>query len=216
MAVWLGLCIASAASTAIAETDPVPEPLNKPGNTLLIVGDSISAGYGIPVDYGWVELLEQRLVQQKIPWKVVNASISGETTKGALDRLPALLKRHHPKIVVIELGGNDGLRGYPVQQMTANFEAMIEMNQKIGAQTILAAMRLPPNYGGRYAEPFFQQYADIAEKYQTGLVPFFLDGVAGHPDLMQGDGIHPNIPAQPKLLEQVWKPMEPMLERLAR
>ncbi|MBV1915458.1 MAG: arylesterase, partial [Pseudomonadales bacterium] len=209
--IWMGLYIGAVTTAAIAEAEPGSAQVNKPENTLLIVGDSISAGYGIPVDYGWVELLEQRLVQQGIPWKVVNASISGETTKGALDRFPALVKRHSPKVVVIELGGNDGLRGYPVKEMTANFEAMIQMSQEIGAKTILAGMRLPPNYGGRYAEPFFQQYASIAEKYQTGLVPFFLDGVAGHPDMMQGDGIHPNEPAQSILLEHVWKPLKPML-----
>ena len=185
-------------------------------NTLIVLGDSISAGYGIPVGSGWVDLLKQRLEKTGIEWKVVNASIAGETTKGALARLPVLLERHQPKILIIELGGNDGLRGYPLKRIRANLEKMAQLNQQTGAKTIFLGMRLPPNYGGRYANPFFAQYGELAEQYNAGLVPFFLDGIATREGLMQEDGIHPTAIAQMLLLEHVWKPLEPMLKRLTQ
>ena len=146
----------------------------------------------------------------------MNASISGETTKGGLARLPALLKRHRPKLVVVELGGNDGLRGYPLKRIRANLEKMAQLNEQIGAETIFLGMRLPPNYGGRYAKPFFDQYGELAEQYNAGLVPFILEGVATKNGLMQEDGIHPTQIAQLLLLEHVWKPLEPALQRLAQ
>lgn len=213
--VWISLCIGGIsnvlAADAVSTVSPTSEVVG-PANTLIVLGDSISAGYGIPAGSGWVDLLQQRLNTRGIEWKVVNASIAGETTKGALARLPALLERHQPKIVLIELGGNDGLRGYPLVRIRTNLETMVQLNQKIGAQTILAGMRLPPNYGGRYANPFFEQYAELARQYKTGLVPFFLDGIATQQGLMQEDGIHPTEIAQMLLLDHVWKPLEPMLE----
>ncbi|MBL4583352.1 MAG: arylesterase [Pseudomonadales bacterium] len=183
-------------------------------NSLIVLGDSISAGYGLPAGRGWVELLKQRLLKRNINWKVANGSIAGETTKGGLVRLPALLKRHQPKIVVIELGGNDGLCGYPLKRIRANLETMIQLASKAGAEVILVGMRLPPNYGGRYANPFFAQYGELATQYKTGLVPFFLDGIVTKEGLMQEDGIHPTQIAQLQLLEHVWKPLEQMLSRL--
>ncbi|MDF1644413.1 MAG: arylesterase [Pseudomonadales bacterium] len=211
--VWISLCIGGISNVLAADAVSPTSGTVGPANTLIVLGDSISAGYGIPAGSGWVDLLQQRLDTQGIEWKVVNASISGETTKGGLARLPALLERHQPSIVVIELGGNDGLRGYPLARIRANLETMLQLNQKAGAQTILAGMRLPPNYGDRYAKPFFEQYAKLARQYKTGLVPFFLDGVATQQGLMQEDGIHPTEIAQERLLDQVWKSLEPMLKR---
>ena len=179
--------------------------------TLLVVGDSISAGYGIQREEGWVSLLSQALLEREEPWRVINASISGETTGGGLARLPALLREHTPALVIIELGGNDGLRGYPIGKMRENLSAMVQQVQQQQAVALLVAMRIPPNYGPRYTDAFERVYADVAAQLDAALVPFLLDRVALEDGLMQDDGIHPTAAAQPLLLEAVWTYLEPLL-----
>lgn len=179
--------------------------------TLLVVGDSISAGFGLNTDQGWVTLLQQRLRKEGYAYKVVNASISGDTSAGGLARLPALLSGEKPELVVIELGGNDGLRGQPPQQLQQNLASMVAASQQAGAKVLLLGMRLPPNYGERYTQAFVRAYEQVAQASQVPLVPFFLEGVAGMPQLMQADGIHPTAAAQPRLLENVWPQLKPML-----
>ncbi|MFG1496808.1 arylesterase [Saccharospirillum sp. HFRX-1] len=172
--------------------------------TLLVMGDSLSAGYGIDPEDGWVSLLAQRLDQQDASHQVINASISGETSRGGLDRLPALLEQHQPDLVLLELGANDGLRGYPVPRITTNLSRMIELSERAGAEVILLGIQLPPNFGNRYTEPFFQQYADLAEQFDLRYLPFLLEGVALTDALMQDDGLHPTAAAQPQVLDNVW------------
>ncbi len=164
--------------------------------TLLIVGDSLSAGYGLPQQQSWPVLLQQRLNEKKSPWRIQNASISGETSGGALARLPALLQQHQPTVVLIEIGGNDGLRGFPVPRLRQNLEQLIKLSQEAGATPVLMQIRIPPNYGPRYTEQFVGVYAEIAQKHQLKLWPFFMDKIAVQPELMQADGIHPNAKAQ--------------------
>jgi acyl-CoA thioesterase-1 len=164
--------------------------------TLLIVGDSLSAGYGLPQQQSWPVLLQQRLIDQKSPWRIQNASISGETSGGALARLPALLQQHKPAVVLIEIGGNDGLRGFPVSRLRQNLEQLIRLSQAAGATPVLMQIRIPPNYGPRYTEQFVAVYAEVAQNHQIKLWPFFMDKIAVQPELMQADGIHPNAKAQ--------------------
>ena len=169
--------------------------------TILIVGDSLSAAYGISPKQGWVQLLQQRLDQQyPKQHKVVNASVSGETTSGALARLPKLLQTYQPQVVVIELGGNDGLRGQPPQMIQNNLAQLIQLSQKNKATVLLFGMKIPPNYGTAYSAAFEKNYQVISQQYKIKLLPFFLDGVAGHKNLIQNDQIHPNAKAQPMLL----------------
>jgi acyl-CoA thioesterase-1 len=179
--------------------------------TLRVVGDSISAGLGLDTSQGWVSLLEQRLKAQGTSYKVVNASISGDTSAGGLARLPALLSGEKPQVVVIELGGNDGLRGLPLLQMQQNLTAMVSASQQAGAKVLLLGMRLPPNYGERYNQAFSHVFQHVAEVNKVALVPFFLDGVGGVANMMQPDGIHPAAVAQPRLLDNMWPQLEPML-----
>jgi acyl-CoA thioesterase-1 len=181
---------------------------------LLILGDSLSASYNIPLESGWVALLKQRLQEQFPGLEVVNASISGETTGNALKRLPDLLSRHQPAIVVIELGGNDGLRGFQLKQIKANLERMIQLSQQQGAIVVLTGIYIPPNYGPGYAQVFNRTYQQLASKYQTEFVPFILEGVATNPDLMQADGIHPTAEAQPILLDNMWPSIKNAIEQL--
>jgi acyl-CoA thioesterase-1 len=181
------------------------------GGTLLVVGDSISAGFGLDTGQGWVDLLDERLQQQGFAYQTVNASISGDTTSGGLARLPALLAAHRPSLVIIELGGNDGLRGQPPQQLQQNLAAMISASREQGAKVLLLGMLLPPNYGARYTEAFARVYQDLSSSEQVPLVTFFLEGVGGQPQMMQADGIHPNAAAQPLLLENVWPALKPLL-----
>jgi acyl-CoA thioesterase-1 len=150
---------------------------------ILVLGDSLSAGYGIPVEKGWVSLLQRRLVERGFPYRVVNASISGDTTSGGLSRLPAALELHRPAIVVLELGANDGLRGQPPMAMSRNLSQMIERSQQAGARVLLAEMRIPPNYGPLYAQKFQATFEELAQHYAIPLIPFLLDGVAGNPAL---------------------------------
>ncbi len=180
--------------------------------TLLVVGDSISAGYGLAEGQGWVRLLEQRLQAQKSDYQVVNASISGDTTAGGLARLPPLLAEHRPDVVAIELGGNDGLRGQPLAQFQRNLTALVQQAKQSGARVLLLGMRLPPNYGPRYTDGFAQVYVDVAKAEGVALVPFLLDGVGGDPAFMQPDGIHPRANAQQRLLDNAW----PQLQRVLR
>ena len=169
--------------------------------TMLIVGDSLSAAYGIAPKQGWVQLLQQRLDQQyPKQHKVVNASVSGETTSGALARLPNLLQTYQPQVVVIELGGNDGLRGQPPQMIQNNLAQLIQLSQKNKATVLLFGMKIPPNYGTAYSAAFEKNYQVVSQQYKIKLLPFFLDGVAGHKNLIQNDQIHPNAKAQPMLL----------------
>lgn len=179
--------------------------------TLLVVGDSISAGYGLAEGQGWVRLLERRLQEQQLDYQVVNASISGDTTAGGLARLPRLLAEHRPDVVAIELGGNDGLRGQPLAQFERNLTALVEQAKARGARVLLLGMRLPPNYGPRYTDGFAQVYTDVAKAQQVALVPFLLEGVGGDPAYMQPDSIHPQANAQQRLLDNAWPQLQPLL-----
>ena len=170
-------------------------------SSILVLGDSISAGYGMNVDDGWVNLMNQTLRQRELAYRMVNASISGETTVGGLKRLPDLLSEHAPSIVVIELGGNDGLRGYPTTKIMDNLLTMTDLVKAAGAQPVIITMRIPPNYGPRYTRAFEQVFADAAEQSKATLVPFLFEELAVDAQMMQDDGIHPTAKAQPLLVE---------------
>lgn len=186
-----------------------------PAPVILVVGDSLSAEYGLKRGTGWVALLEQRLQREKIPAKVVNASISGDTTSGGRSRLPALLRQHQPTHVVIELGGNDALRGLPLQGTEDNLAQMTQAAQKAGAKVLLVGMQVPPNYGGEYARRFAGLFDKVAEQRKAAVVPFFLRGVADGPEptaLFQADRIHPKEEAQPRMLDNVWPELRKLLK----
>ena len=178
---------------------------------IIILGDSISAAYNMETSQSWPSLLQERLDKNGYSHRVFNSSISGDTTQGGLSRLPRLLDKHHPALVIIELGGNDGLRGIPIEVTRANLSAMIESSQVAGATVLLAEMRIPPNYGKTYTEQFNGNYGLLKEKYGVLLIPFLMENVALEPGLMQADGIHPNADAQPILLDTVWTVLEPQL-----
>ncbi|QJD58583.1 arylesterase [Pseudomonas sp. gcc21] len=180
---------------------------------ILIVGDSISAAFGLEIEQGWVALLQERLREQGYPHEVVNASVSGDTTAGGHARLPALLDKHEPELVVIELGGNDGLRGLPPTEMKQNLSAMVRKARDAGADVVLLGMRIPPNYGIRYTRAFEQVFADIQDEQDVPLMPFFLADVAEVADLMQSDRIHPTARAQPILLENAWPLIKDWLDQ---
>jgi acyl-CoA thioesterase-1 len=180
---------------------------------VLVVGDSLSAEYGLARGSGWVALLQQRLAQRKI--EVVNASVSGDTTAGGRTRLPALLAEHQPGVVIIELGGNDALRGLPLDMTRANLAAMVRAARASGAKVLLVGMQVPPNYGQKYTQDFAASFAAVAQAEGAALVPFFLKGVADNPDparYFQADRIHPNAAAQPKMLDNVWPLLQPLLK----
>jgi len=179
---------------------------------ILVFGDSVSAGYGLTrVERGWVALLQTRLKQQEYVYQVVNASVSGETTAGGLARLPRALTLHQPRIVILELGGNDGLRALPIAQMRTNLARMVDLASAAGAKVLLLGMRIPPNYGPDYTEQFRSSYSDLARDKKLPLVPFMLNDIALVPDLMQADGIHPHELGQPRLLDNVWPALKPLL-----
>jgi acyl-CoA thioesterase-1 len=181
---------------------------------ILVFGDSISAGYGLArVEQGWVALLQTRLKEQEYGYQVVNASVSGETTAGGLARLPRALTLHQPKIVILELGGNDGLRALPIEQMRANLVRMVDLSTAAGAKVLLLGMRMPPNYGPDFTEQFRLCYSEVARDKKLPLVPFLLNNIALSPNLMQADGIHPNDLGQPQLLANVWPSLTPLLHR---
>jgi len=180
--------------------------------SILVLGDSVSAAYGLAQARGWVALLGERLKRERPDYSVVNASISGETTGGGAARLRAALDRHRPAVVIIELGGNDGLRGLPVAQMKKNLAAMIEQSQKAGARVLLVGMRVPPNYGPEYGGEFAAAFGELAKRYRVALVPFPFEGFDEKPGLFQPDRIHPTEAAQPLMLEQIWKKLRPLLK----
>jgi len=189
-------------------------PLSAAANTILIVGDSLSAAYGMPVEQGWVRLLQQRLVSDHYPYTIVNASISGDTTANALNRLPQALARHQPAIVVLELGGNDGLRGLSTAEMKRNLAAMIQTARQHQAEVLLIGVRLPPNYGPRFTQQFHAVYHELAQEYALPLLPSLVDGIGTQTDLMQADGIHPNSKAQPLIVAQVWRQLRPLIDAM--
>lgn len=181
--------------------------------TILVFGDSLSAGYGLAPEQGWVALLEKRLRAQGYGYAVVNASISGETTSGGLARLPRALRLHRPALVVLELGANDGLRGLPLADARDNLAQMIELCERAHARVLLLGIRLPPNYGPRYADEFAALYPELAHRFRIPLVPFLLEGVALNPALMQADGLHPDAAGEPRVLDVLWPRLSPMLQR---
>ena len=181
--------------------------------TVLVVGDSLSAEYGIARGAGWVALLERKLKAEKFPATIVNASISGETTIGGRTRMPALLDRHKPDIVVIELGANDGLRGLPVASAESNLRAMVDMAQNKKAKVMLIGMRMPPNYGRAYTESFFNMFKKISTETRSPLVPFMLEGVADKPALFQQDRLHPTAAAHPIILNNIWSTFSSLIKK---
>lgn len=194
--VWLWLCLCSSVLQAA---------------NLLVLGDSLSSGYGIKADSGWVNLLDQRLKAEGYGYRIINASVSGETTAGGRVRLPALLKTHQPAIVILELGANDGLRGLPILALHSNLNAMIVTAQAANAKVLLVGMQIPPNYGEQYTQQFSDSFNDLAKAHQIKLVPFFLAKVALDAGLLQADNLHPNERAQPLLLSTIWSQLKPLL-----
>jgi len=208
---WLAHCtaLAVAASTSIATAAQGARPAR-----ILVVGDSLSAEYGLERGSGWVALLEKRLADEKIAATVVNASISGDTTSGGRSRLAALLKQHQPTHVILELGGNDALRGLPLPMTQANLTQMAQMAKSAGAQVVIVGMQVPPNYGRKYSDDFAALFATVAHQEHTALVPFLLKGVADAPQpeaMFQGDRIHPRREAHPTMLANVWAVLKPLL-----
>jgi acyl-CoA thioesterase-1 len=190
---------------------PLPAPA-----ALVVFGDSLSAGYGVPPGRGWVDLLKARLHHEGVVLPVVNASVSGETTQGGVTRIRRVLDRHAPVVVVLELGGNDALRGLPLQRTKANLQEMIAASRAAGARVLLLGMRIPPNYGPVYTQAFRTLYRELHEETGVPWVPFFLEGIALDPSLMQDDGIHPAPAAQKRLLENVWPALRPLLPAASR
>jgi acyl-CoA thioesterase-1 len=183
------------------------------GRTILVFGDSLSAAYGLTPQEGWVALLAQRLHGKGYGYQVVNASESGETSGGGLERLPRALELHKPSLVILELGANDGLRALPAAETHANLERMVQLARAAGARVLLIGIRIPPNYGPRYTAEFERVFPELANQYHLPLVPFLLDKVALNGELMQADGLHPNARGEPPVLENVWPYLEPMLEK---
>jgi len=207
VALWLGL--GAGGASAAAASAPAAG-----AREIVVVGDSISAEFGLARGSGWVALLGQRLAAERSPWTVSNASISGDTTAGGLARLPTLLKQRHPKIVIIELGGNDGLRGLPMGETRKNLDAMVAQAQASGARVLLAGIMVPPNFGHKYQEEFGKMYADVAAAHHAALLPFILAGIADRPDAdtwFQADQIHPLAKAHPIIVDNVWKSLKPLL-----
>lgn len=196
----------AATSTATAAKTPAAQ------RTVLVMGDSLSAGYGLAAHQGWVSLTAKKIAKEKPGWRVVNASISGETTAGGASRIAAELKRHKPSVVVIELGGNDGLRGLPLKQTRDNLDRMILAAQGANAKVLLIGMRLPPNYGPDYTRGFENAFRDLAAQRKTAFVPFLLQPIATDRDAFQNDQIHPTAAAQPKLRDHVWPALSPLLK----
>lgn len=179
---------------------------------VLVLGDSLSAAYGLRPEQGWVNLLRKRLEGQGSPYQVINASISGDTTSGGLSRLPGLLRTHHPELVIIALGSNDGLRGFGLEPIRANLRAMIAASREAGARVLMAGARVPPNYGPIYSERFFKLFQEVADQEGVPLVPFLLEGVAQDRDLFQADGLHPTAAAQPRILDNLWPTLAGLLD----
>jgi acyl-CoA thioesterase I len=205
---FLGALLLALAAPAVRAEPPAP--------VILVFGDSLSAGYGIHVEQGWVSLLARKISQLGYGFKVINASVSGETTAGGLGRLPHALDLQQPRILILELGANDGLRSLPLDSTRDNLDKMIALARARGITVLLVGMRMPPNYGERYTSGFQKMYSDLAEAHKLSWVPFLLDQVALDPALMQADGMHPNERGQPLLLDNVWPKLEPLLRAVAR
>lgn len=182
---------------------------------ILVLGDSLSAAYGLPLDQGWVALLQQRIDERGLPFRVINAAISGDTVAGGLSRLPALLDEYSPALVVVELGANDGLRGLPPGQVESQLVRLVQQVQRAGATAVVAGIRLPPNYGSAYTERFQRLFAAVADQTGAALIPRLLAGIAEDRALMQADGLHPTAEAQAKILENVWPVLQPLLNAAA-
>lgn len=182
-------------------------------STILVYGDSLSAAYGFSTQQGWVSLMDQRLKTERLPYQVVNASISGETTAGGLSRLKQTIELQKPKVMILALGANDGLRGLPIETMQRNLNNMLELANENNIKVLLVGMRIPPNYGPQYTQAFHQTFIDLAKQFKVKLVPFLLENVAGKPALNQDDGIHPTAEAQPIILDTVWKSLQTMLKK---
>ncbi|WP_020408126.1 arylesterase [Hahella ganghwensis] len=213
---WALILLTVAATSYADQTGTLAEPANSLAKQtrVLIVGDSLSASYGIPTENSWAVLLEESYQSSEHSADIINASISGETTGGARQRLPQLLTSHQPDITIIELGGNDGLRGFPLKVIKNNLEQMIKLALEHDSQPILVGMRIPPNYGPQYTEGFFNLFQELATQYNLPLIPFFLDGIALDSSLMQNDGIHPNAQAQPLLLAKIREVLDPVLANI--
>jgi acyl-CoA thioesterase-1 len=209
---WLVTLPAAGAAAAAAAAAPSPAT----ASVVLVFGDSLSAGFGLRIEQGWVSLLAQKIEHEGYGFRVVNASVSGETTAGGLARLPRALNVQHPRIVLLELGANDGLRGLPLAQTQANLERMITLLQSQHIALLLLGLRLPPNYGERYTSGFMAMYQDLAASHRIALLPFLLENVALKPEFMQADGLHPNAQGQPLLLDNVWPKLEPLLKAAAQ
>ncbi|TXH73232.1 MAG: arylesterase [Lysobacteraceae bacterium] len=215
-ALLLLLCLTSgwplfAAAQTQSVRKPAPSATPAPQRTVLVMGDSLSAGYGLAAHQGWVALTAQKIAKETPGWRVVNASISGETTAGGAARIAAALQRHKPSVVVIELGANDGLRGLPLQQSRDNLERMIVAAQRAKAKVLLIGMRLPPNYGPDYTRGFERNFRDLAQRHKLALVPFLLEPIAMDRRAFQADQLHPTAAAQPKLRDHVWPALTPLL-----
>lgn len=180
---------------------------------ILLIGDSLSVGYGFHPEQSWAHLMSQQLARENLPYRLVNSSVTGDTTANGLNRLPRLLDQYNPDIVIIELGGNDGLRGLPLKLIEQNLSSMIELAQQRNARVLLLGMHIPPNYGQRYTAAFHHLYLSLSKRYQTGLMPFLLEGVGDRSELMQPDGIHPSQRAQPVIMNNVWPYLKPMLKQ---
>jgi acyl-CoA thioesterase-1 len=191
-------------------------PSSFAAGTVMVFGDSLSAAYNLSVEQGWVSMLGRRLEAAKSPWRIVNASLTGETTTGGLRRISEDLRRHKPAVVVIELGGNDALRGQPIAGMRSNLEEIVRLVKEARAEPVLVGMMIPPNYGIDYAAQFRDMYAKIATKAGAPLVPFLLEGVADKPELFQPDQVHPTAAAQARIAENVWTVLEPVLKKKAK
>ena len=215
LCLWIGLLTAASVAWAGKDSGAAAGRGSTSGSVpvILIMGDSLSAAYGIPVERGWVRLLVQRLETERVPARVVNASISGETTQGGVTRLPAELARSKPAVVIIELGANDGLRGQSLDAMRDNLQRMIRMSRDTGAKVLVLGMRIPPNYGPQYGERFHHTFDAVATEAKVPVVRFFLEKVALRPELIQADGLHPTAEAQPLLLDAVWPALRPLLPK---
>lgn len=206
------MALAMLAPSVSAQTAAAKATATKPQRTILVMGDSLSAAYGLSASQGWVALTSERIAKSRPGWRVVNASISGETTAGGVSRIAAELKRTRPAVVVIELGANDGLRGLPLVQTRANLERMIKSSQAAGAKVLLVGMRMPPNLGRDYTQGFVRNFSELAKSYKTAFLPFLLEPVALDRANFQADNLHPIASAQPKLRDHVWKSLAPLLE----
>jgi acyl-CoA thioesterase-1 len=188
-------------------------PVSAENAKIMVYGDSLSAAYGIPQQQGWTSLLQKKLDAERYQYKVVNTSISGETTSGGVSRIQHTLEQTKPKIIILELGANDGLRGLPIQEMTANLNTIIEHSKKSGAKILLVGMRIPPNYGPQYTKRFSQSYVQLSQEHSIPLVPFMLENIAAKANLIQDDGLHPNAIAQPLVLDNIWPYLKQLLKK---